>query len=186
MVARNLVGVWQSSQDGSRVSVSACRMGLEGIISKHRDRPYRRGKQQHWVKVKDRLRNGTGALETSHRPALIRRPRSVPRRSARSARLMDLATLANGEDLRPPLARICQLAPGKGPLGDIRALLRGEGPPARRPILLKIVNCIILRLRNAAVVSASPGWPHISLRSFHPAFLTIALTAAVPLLRPTR
>jgi bifunctional non-homologous end joining protein LigD len=31
---------------------AACRMGLEG--SKHLDRPYRGGRQKHWVKVKNR------------------------------------------------------------------------------------------------------------------------------------
>jgi bifunctional non-homologous end joining protein LigD len=29
----------------------ACLMGLEGLVSKHRDRPYRPGRSQHWVKV---------------------------------------------------------------------------------------------------------------------------------------
>jgi ATP-dependent DNA ligase len=30
------------------------RMGLEGLVSKHRDRPYRGGRQKHWIKVKNR------------------------------------------------------------------------------------------------------------------------------------
>jgi bifunctional non-homologous end joining protein LigD len=34
---------------------AACRMGLEGLVSKHRDRPYRGGRQ-FWIKVKDRNR----------------------------------------------------------------------------------------------------------------------------------
>jgi hypothetical protein len=29
-------------------------MGLEGLVSKHRDRPYRGGRQKHWIKVKNR------------------------------------------------------------------------------------------------------------------------------------
>jgi ATP-dependent DNA ligase len=33
---------------------AACRMGLEGLVSKHRDRTYRGGRQKHWVKVKIR------------------------------------------------------------------------------------------------------------------------------------
>ncbi|HEY2532536.1 MAG TPA: hypothetical protein VGJ20_32155 [Xanthobacteraceae bacterium] len=32
---------------------AACRMGLEGIISKHRGRAYYGGKCRHWVKVKN-------------------------------------------------------------------------------------------------------------------------------------
>ena len=32
----------------------ACLMGLEGLVSKHKDRPYRAGRSPHWVKVKNR------------------------------------------------------------------------------------------------------------------------------------
>lgn len=31
----------------------ACLMGLEGLVSKHKDRPYRVGRSPHWVKVKN-------------------------------------------------------------------------------------------------------------------------------------
>ena len=33
---------------------AACRMGLEGIVSKHRERPYQAGRSRHWIKVKNR------------------------------------------------------------------------------------------------------------------------------------
>jgi bifunctional non-homologous end joining protein LigD len=33
---------------------AACGMGLEGLVSKRRDRPYRSGRSKHWVKVKNR------------------------------------------------------------------------------------------------------------------------------------
>jgi len=29
-------------------------MGLEGVVSKRRDRPYRGGRSKHWVNVKNR------------------------------------------------------------------------------------------------------------------------------------
>src|SRR3954447_26002713 len=32
---------------------AACLMGLEGLVSKHRDRPYRAGRSPHWIKVKN-------------------------------------------------------------------------------------------------------------------------------------
>ena len=32
----------------------ACLMGLEGLVSKHKDRPYRAGRSPHWVKIKNR------------------------------------------------------------------------------------------------------------------------------------
>jgi hypothetical protein len=33
---------------------AACRMRLEGIVSKHRERPHRVGRCEHWQKVKNR------------------------------------------------------------------------------------------------------------------------------------
>jgi bifunctional non-homologous end joining protein LigD len=39
--------------DGADVFAAACRMGLEGVVSKHRDRPYTSGPCKHWVKVKN-------------------------------------------------------------------------------------------------------------------------------------
>jgi ATP-dependent DNA ligase len=35
-------------------------MGLEGLVSKHRDRPYRDGRQKHWTKVKNRSHPAMG------------------------------------------------------------------------------------------------------------------------------
>jgi bifunctional non-homologous end joining protein LigD len=32
----------------------ACEFGLEGLVSKHRDRPYQSGRSKHWIKVKNR------------------------------------------------------------------------------------------------------------------------------------
>ncbi len=32
---------------------AACNMGLEGLVSQHRDRSYRAGRSPHWVKVKN-------------------------------------------------------------------------------------------------------------------------------------
>jgi ATP-dependent DNA ligase len=33
---------------------AACRMGLEGLVSKRRDRPYRTGRSRDWIKIKNR------------------------------------------------------------------------------------------------------------------------------------
>ncbi|MGE0550847.1 MAG: DNA ligase D [Kofleriaceae bacterium] len=38
--------------DGARVLREACKIGLEGIVSKRRDRPYRAGRNTDWLKVK--------------------------------------------------------------------------------------------------------------------------------------
>jgi bifunctional non-homologous end joining protein LigD len=39
--------------DGATVFRHACAMGLEGIVAKRRDRPYRSGRSPDWVKVKN-------------------------------------------------------------------------------------------------------------------------------------
>jgi bifunctional non-homologous end joining protein LigD len=33
---------------------AACNMGLEGLVSKRRDRPYRGGRSKDWIRVKNR------------------------------------------------------------------------------------------------------------------------------------
>lgn len=40
-------------EPGDVVFAGACRMGLEGIVSKRRDAPYRHGRCATWVKVKN-------------------------------------------------------------------------------------------------------------------------------------
>jgi bifunctional non-homologous end joining protein LigD len=39
--------------DGETIFVHACKMGLEGIVSKRRDFPYRSGRCKSWVKIKN-------------------------------------------------------------------------------------------------------------------------------------
>jgi bifunctional non-homologous end joining protein LigD len=39
--------------DGDAVFGHACKLGLEGIVAKRRDRPYRSGRSPDWVKVKN-------------------------------------------------------------------------------------------------------------------------------------
>ena len=41
---------------GPRLFEHVCKMGSEGIISKHRERGYRAGRSAHWIKVKTRSR----------------------------------------------------------------------------------------------------------------------------------
>jgi bifunctional non-homologous end joining protein LigD len=38
---------------GDLVFEQACRMGLEGIVSKRLSKPYRSGRSGHWLKVKN-------------------------------------------------------------------------------------------------------------------------------------
>ena len=37
-------------EDGARVFEHACRMGLEGVVAKRVDAPYRSGRQESWIK----------------------------------------------------------------------------------------------------------------------------------------
>ena len=39
--------------DGAIVFHHACRLGLEGIVAKRRDRPYRSGRSTDWIKIKN-------------------------------------------------------------------------------------------------------------------------------------
>ena len=41
------------SADGNTIFRHACAMGLEGIVAKRRDRPYRSGRSPDWIKVKN-------------------------------------------------------------------------------------------------------------------------------------
>jgi bifunctional non-homologous end joining protein LigD len=40
-------------EDGPLVFLHACKLGLEGIVSKRRDSPYRSGRSPHWIKSKN-------------------------------------------------------------------------------------------------------------------------------------
>jgi ATP-dependent DNA ligase len=39
--------------DGGKLYEAACKMGLEGIVAKRRDLPYRSGRCKTWIKVKN-------------------------------------------------------------------------------------------------------------------------------------
>jgi len=48
------VAEFEQGEIGPDLFRAACRMGLEGLVSKRRDRPYQAGRSRHWVKVKNR------------------------------------------------------------------------------------------------------------------------------------
>jgi bifunctional non-homologous end joining protein LigD len=39
--------------DGATVFGHACKLGLEGIVSKRRDKPYQHGRSRTWLKIKN-------------------------------------------------------------------------------------------------------------------------------------
>jgi bifunctional non-homologous end joining protein LigD len=58
LLARRPDGIFLSDFEQGEVGPdlfrAACNMGLEGRVSKRRDRPYRGGRSKDWIKVKNR------------------------------------------------------------------------------------------------------------------------------------
>jgi bifunctional non-homologous end joining protein LigD len=58
LLARRVDGIFLSDFEQGEIGPDlfrhACLMGLEGMVSKHRDRPYRAGRSPNWIKVKNR------------------------------------------------------------------------------------------------------------------------------------
>jgi bifunctional non-homologous end joining protein LigD len=58
LLARRINGIFladfEQGEIGPDLFRHACLMGLEGLVSKHKDRPCRAGRSPHWVKVKNR------------------------------------------------------------------------------------------------------------------------------------
>ena len=46
------VAPFEQGEIGPDLFVAACDMGLEGMVSKRADRPYRAGRCNHWIKVR--------------------------------------------------------------------------------------------------------------------------------------
>jgi bifunctional non-homologous end joining protein LigD len=49
--------------DGQLVFEHACKLGLEGIVTKHRDQPYRSERSKTWLKVKNPAAPGVTRFE---------------------------------------------------------------------------------------------------------------------------
>jgi bifunctional non-homologous end joining protein LigD len=49
-----LVSDFEQGEIGPDLFRQACKFGLEGLVSKHKDRPYRAGRSPNWIKVKNR------------------------------------------------------------------------------------------------------------------------------------
>jgi bifunctional non-homologous end joining protein LigD len=58
LLARRVDGIhladFEQGEIGPDLFRHACLMGLEGLVSKHRDSLYRAGRFRHWIKVKNR------------------------------------------------------------------------------------------------------------------------------------
>ncbi|MGY3469967.1 ATP-dependent DNA ligase [Bradyrhizobium sp. LM6.11] len=58
------VALFERGEIGPKRFRAACRMGLEGLVSKYRDRPHRGERQKHWGEDQEPQpsRNGAGAV----------------------------------------------------------------------------------------------------------------------------
>jgi bifunctional non-homologous end joining protein LigD len=59
------VAPFEQGEIGPDLFRAACRMGLEGLVSKRRDRPYQAGRSKHWVKIKNRQHPATSRVMES-------------------------------------------------------------------------------------------------------------------------
>ena len=66
MLARRVDGIqlapFQQGEIGPDLFRHACLMGLEGLVSKHRDSAYRGGRSDRWIKVKNRQHHAFSRL----------------------------------------------------------------------------------------------------------------------------
>jgi ATP-dependent DNA ligase len=66
LLARRPEGIFtapfEQGEIGPDLFRAACDMGLEGLVSKRRDRPYQAGRSKHWVKVKNRKNPAMGRV----------------------------------------------------------------------------------------------------------------------------
>ncbi|MCG2631055.1 DNA ligase [Bradyrhizobium sp. WYCCWR 13023] len=53
------IASFEAGEIGPELFRKACEFGLEGIVSKRRDRPYQAGRSRHWMKVKNRAHPAT-------------------------------------------------------------------------------------------------------------------------------
>jgi ATP-dependent DNA ligase len=61
------VSDFEQGEIGPDLFRAACRMGLEGLVSKRRDRPYQAGRSKYWVKVKNRSHPAMDRVRESFR-----------------------------------------------------------------------------------------------------------------------
>jgi bifunctional non-homologous end joining protein LigD len=76
------VAPFERGEIGPNLFRAACRLGLEGLVSKHRDRPYRGGRQKFWIKVKNRSHPAASGIK-ARAPSDV--AKSAPQGKARPA-----------------------------------------------------------------------------------------------------
>ena len=69
LLARRVDGIFISDFERGEIGLfrHAFLMGLEGLVSKHKDRPYRAGRSPHWVKMKNPKHPAMTRVPDAHR-----------------------------------------------------------------------------------------------------------------------
>jgi bifunctional non-homologous end joining protein LigD len=71
LLARRVDGIFRSDFEQGEIGPDlfrhACLMGLEGLVSKHRERPYRGGRSPHWIKIKNRTHHSIDRVKEAFR-----------------------------------------------------------------------------------------------------------------------
>ena len=71
LLARRPEGIFispfEQGEIGPDLFRKACEFGLEGLVSKHRDRPYQVGRSKHWIKIKNRKHHAFARVQEAHR-----------------------------------------------------------------------------------------------------------------------
>ena len=71
LLARRVDGIFLSDFEQGEIGPDlfrhACLMGLEGLVSKHNDRPYRAGRSPHWIKMKNPKHPAMTRVQDVHR-----------------------------------------------------------------------------------------------------------------------
>jgi bifunctional non-homologous end joining protein LigD len=71
LLARRPEGIFDSEFEQGEIGPDlfrkACEFGFEGLVSKHRDRPYRGGRSKDWIKVKNRKHPAMGRVMQTFR-----------------------------------------------------------------------------------------------------------------------
>jgi bifunctional non-homologous end joining protein LigD len=71
LFARRVDGIFLSDFEQGEIGPDlfrhACLLGLEGLVSKHKDRPYRSGRSPHWVKMKNPKHPAMTRVQDAHR-----------------------------------------------------------------------------------------------------------------------
>jgi bifunctional non-homologous end joining protein LigD len=73
------VAPFEQGDIGPDLFRKACEFGLEGLVSKHRDRAYRAGTSRNWIKVKNQTHPAMARVKGQQRPAGLRAKGSDPR-----------------------------------------------------------------------------------------------------------